>query len=372
MRHLVRPAFAALAVLLAWGCQQPPGTLEDRVAAAAIASTTGELLQAVSGPVRKTRGERRRKKRRWSDSPVFVDGTFVGMLKYGELPPSLPTRVKRFEGDSFKVARRFSWNQYFRALGVDVSAIEAVHFYGGRDMVCVVEGDELRRVGDTFQFSFTRGTSGFPRLETPEGGIRYNTYVDKLRGVAVYVKKKAPTVDARDRVIMPDGTVVTKGFPYAEGQRHGGTRVYLDGALVGVFHRRALDAEGKRTSFRLDETLVAMGVDRGQVRRVQIVAGRREQLVADGTMDAAADWTMGLPRQSRGRVRVAGSDQPATAVLLYARSRPADRRLPHDASELGKIGSSTLHAVGGFNDDFEVEPAAHVVPGLHVPSRDGR
>ena len=277
------------------------------------------------------------------------------MLKFAELPPSLPTPLETLEGG--KVVRRFAWTQYFAAIGVDLAQIEAVHFYGGRNMICVVAGDELRRVGERFRFSFTRATSGFPRLEPPEDGIRYNTYVDKGQAVAVYVKKPAPSYDDLEGLRMPDGTKVEKGFPYAASERHGGTRIYLDGKLVNVFHRRALDPDSQRESgYELAAALRDLGADLTGVRQIHLVSGRQE-LATEIDGAAAAGVTFDVPRGSHGRIRVgAPVDADVDAILLYAHATPADRGLPDDPN-----GSQSDQSGAKNSNDSDAKVAARRV-----------
>src|SRR5690606_3498342 len=118
-----------------------------------------------------------------------------------------------------------------------VEDLRAVHFYGGRNIVCMVDGSEIRRVGDAFRFSFTRSDAGRPRLEPPVDGIRYNSFVDKIRAVAIYVDKTPPRyergelhfADGRREPVMGERGLLN--IPYSDGERHGGTRVYLDGAF---------------------------------------------------------------------------------------------------------------------------------------------
>jgi hypothetical protein len=343
-----RAALLSFAVLCAAGCEPPAASLAPSLGGAADAIIAG--LEAA--PI-KQRGQGGGKQKRFGDAPVFVDGELQGMLRFSELPPSLPTIRETLEGG--KVVRRFAWTQYFAALGVDLSQIAAVHFYGGRDLICVVEGDELRRVGDSFRFSFTRATSGFPRLEPPEDGIRYNTYVDKLRAVAVYVKKPAPSYDDLEGLRLPDGTKVEKGFPYAAGERHGGTRIYLDGKLVNVFHRRALDPEAQKESgYELGPALRALGADLATVRRIELISGREEGVSAIEHA-AVGEITFDVPRGSGGRIHVgAPIDDDVEAILLYAQSVPADRRLP-----VHPDGSGQIQIDAGKSNDSAKPVAAH-------------
>ena len=74
---------------------------------------------------------------------VHLDGVPIGVMRFGELPPTLATTWLPVEGLD-KPVRRFKLVDYFKALGVDVKKLRAAHLYSGRGRVAVITGDDLR------------------------------------------------------------------------------------------------------------------------------------------------------------------------------------------------------------------------------------
>ncbi len=319
------------------GCRdQPLKRLQVRLPDVTV---IGPALREADG--RPPNRAQRRKRKRYRDAPVYLDGTFVGMLKFSELPPSLPTIVRTLE-DGRKVLR-FGWSDYLESIGAPLEKVRAVHMYGGRDIVCVVSGDELRRVKNTFRFSFTRGNAGLPRLELPPGGVAYNTYVDKVRALAVYVDKVPPSYE-NNALHMPDGqTLPPNTYPYADGERHGGTRVYLDGAYRVAFKRRQLkspwqlDPSDRGSPYRMGAALRGLGVAIDHLARVQLY-DRRDRLLRDWQGEDTkrlAKLQFTLPKHNRGRILVvpetaAGEALAVESIQLFWHNKAADRGLPDD------------------------------------------
>jgi hypothetical protein len=295
------------------------------------------------------RAERRKnKRRRFKPAAVYVDGKFTGMMRYKELPPQLPTIYQELEDG--RLVRRFGWVDYVESVGVKLDVVRALHISGGRDRTCVIEGDELRRVGNLLRFSFSRSDSGKARMEYPEDGVETNASVDMIRSVTIYRDKEPPHLEGRAKLLMPDGTPV-KGIPYAEGERHGGTRVYVDGVYVGAFRRREMtndllmNAKDKASPYALDKALSKLGVNRVGIKRIQLVA-RNETLVADldGADLAKKLGEIGfiLPEHSNGRIVVPSlsKDDKLAAIILYRASQPAARTVPAKGAKGNGSGSN--------------------------------
>ena len=294
--------------------------------------------------------QQRRKRKRYRDAPVYLDGRFVGMLKFSELPPQLPTILRQLEDG--RTVLRFAWSDYLRSIGVSLERVQVAHLYGGRDIICVVPGDELRRTEKAFRFSFTRGASGLPRLELPPGGVKYNTYVDKVRALAVYVDKQPPRYE-NDELRMPDGQLVAPNvFPYADGERHGGTRVYLDGTYRAAFKRRNLKPALQRdpgqhgSPYDMGASLRAFGVDMSQVKRARLF-DRRDGVLLDlagSDLKRLTELSYTLPQHNRGRIMLAASDgsKPVAveSVALFGATEPADRKIP--SRPAGQPSSATI------------------------------
>ncbi|MEQ9318882.1 MAG: hypothetical protein RIF41_06960 [Polyangiaceae bacterium] len=298
----------------------------------------------------------RRSRKRWGATALHIDGKFVGMLRFPELPPQLETQVEKLDIEDEDIyVRRFVWADLFAAHGVDIEKIRAVHYYGGRNFIQVVQGDEFRRVGDTFRFNFTSGTRGKPRQRPPADGMDYNTGIDIVRAVAVYVGKEPPTYD-HGKITFPDGTVCSsfdeKGrivIPYSDGERHGGTRVYMDGKYIDAFRRRSLGPElqvdpgSPESPYRLGKALTTMNAAVGCARRIELWDSHDKLAgVIDGERARRLDdVTFVLGQHSRGRVQLPEiSDERLSAVIIYCDTEPADRSLPEAGGSLGDQDSS--------------------------------
>ena len=294
----------------------------------------------------------RRKRKRWGPAPFYVDGKFLAMLRYPELHPALPTlweRQERPDRDRVDYIRRFAWQDLFEAHGVSIEKIKAVHFYGGRHRISICEGDEFRRVGKTYRFSYNDGEGGKLRQRPPKGGVKVNSGVDIVQAVVVYVDRDPPTSYKAGKMMFSDGKVLPVRderrklvIPYESGELHGGTRVYVDGVYVDAFRRRALGSEllldpaSKSSPYSLAKSLKSMKIDVSKVKRIQLNA------IGDKTI---ADWqeselamldqkTFRLSQHSRGRVQMAGfEDKILASLMIYVELEPAKRqRVTSDGS----------------------------------------
>ncbi len=294
----------------------------------------------------------RRKRKRWGPPPIYIDGKFRGFMRYPELHPGLEAIWEKealpegLERDHHYV-RRFAWADLFALYGVDLSKIKAVHFYGGRNAVSVVEGDEFRRVGRNFRFSFNNNDGGTIRQRPPREGVKINTSVDIVNGVAVYAEREPPRYD-NEILTLPDGTKLgskdERGqlvFPYSDGERHGGSRVYLDGNYVDAFRRRAMtadmlsDPKDTGSPYLLGKALESMKIDLRRCRRIQIW-GDRDELLADWSGEALArldERTFALPQHSRGRIVLTDSpEKTVMSMMIYADLTPANREPPPEVA----------------------------------------
>ena len=244
----------------------------------------------------RNKGARRKGKGRFGNAGAYVDGRFVGMLKFNELPPALRTTYRTL--DDGRQVQRFSLVQYLRSVGVRLERVQAVHFHGGRNRVSIVAGSELRRVGDALMFSFTRGQAGKARVEYPDLRMVMNTSVDKLTGLAVYVDRTPPTYDRQTRTLSIADHKVT-GMAYATAERHGGTRVYLDGQFMGSVQRRLVEGDAPM----LAELFDALAVPHQQVTRMQLIS-TGEKIVADVQQPNFAATPFEVARRSRGRIAI--------------------------------------------------------------------
>lgn len=321
-------ALALVGVLAGLGCSRKVPEL----AATAPATPAATVAAAAEGP----HGSRKKKN---IDVPVIVDGAYVATLRAGELPTAAPARAKSVSG----APRYYRLTEYLAAVGVPVAKVRAVHVRGNLARIASVEGDELRREPNRFVFDFLEGTTGVAKLAWDTTGLKNTFRVDEMREVIVFVDKAAPEVDAKRSCYLEAGKC-SESIPYADGLEIGkGTRVYLDGKLVGQVKRRRLgddvvlgkSADGT-TEFALAKLLKSYGVDAARVRGVDLVAG--DDVVARAGREALTESaSFVLPAHAHGRVRVnvpaawtatrAAASADVTAVLVYQSTRPSARPL---------------------------------------------
>jgi hypothetical protein len=209
-------------------------------------------------------------------------------------------------------------------VGIDVARVKALHLYGGRSRVLVIDGDELRRVGNAVQFQFSKGTGGNPQYKH-DGPVKANTSIDKIKTVAVYMDRDAP--ELKHGKLFVAGQRVD-GLPYVAEERRGGTRIYLDGRFVGAVKRREVEGEGARVLSALLRSFDEVNLD--QVRTAQIVVKDNIALEVEGGRLRGDSLALTAPKKSRGRFAVAGvaDGAPVDAIILYAKAPLPDRDGP--------------------------------------------
>ncbi len=285
-----------------------------------------------------------------SDAPVYLDGKSVGVIRFVELPPSVKAKVIKLPGGYSQT--NFTFNDYFKAIGVDVAKIQALHLYGGKRTV-VVDAAELHRMGDKLQFSFIRGDRGKVRMEWPAQKLNVNTTIDMLTRVAIYVDKQPPHLDSEGDLAMPDGTKVAEDkMPYVDTEAGNGTRVYIDGSYVATVKRRKLGEDlrvpaqdEQDVRFSLAGYTRTLGVDGANAKAIDFISGDDVVGRVDGA--AAKQLSFSLPRHNQGRISV---DLPSTAsemshvrvssVQIFVKTDPPARTLvdPKSVVEMGGGG----------------------------------
>lgn len=169
------------------------------------------------------------KRKRFGQSPLYVDGKPVAVVAYGELPAWLPTRpVKLSDG---RETIRFRLAEYFESLGIPLAKLREVHLYGGRGRVAIIPGKEIRRVKKELLFSFTEGDNGKMRMHW-DPKLDVSDTIDKVQAVALYIDKKPPKWDRAQWGLVDDAGVKIEGIPYNDQPLKGGVRIYLDGRIV--------------------------------------------------------------------------------------------------------------------------------------------
>jgi hypothetical protein len=276
------------------------------------------------------------------DVGVFVDGVQTSVLRYGDLP-SMPSET--LEGG----AVRYRLYDYLKGIGVNPETVKSIHLHGNNDRIGSVEGSELLKDKNRFQFQFLSGNTGAATARWDTDGLKNEFVVHEIRKVTIYVKKTSPLIDAkRSCHLAADGTC-TDAVPYASGDAVKGTRIYVDGKMVGFVKRRALsdallmdkttDGDQKYNVAKLVE---GFGVDMKGIKAVELVAGDDVIAHADGDKFAtiSSDFFFTLPKHGHGKVRVhvpvglqateTGStdkDALVSSIQVFKSSKPASREL---------------------------------------------
>jgi len=276
------------------------------------------------------------------DVGVFVDGVQTSVLRFGDLP-TMPSET--LEGG----AVRYKLVDYVKAIGVAPESIKSIHLHGNSDRIASVEGSELLKEKNRFQFQFLSGHTGAAVVRWDTDGLKNEFVVHEIRKVTIYVKKASPLIDAkRSCHIGPDGDC-SDAVPYAAGDAVKGTRVYLDGKMVGFVKRRQLqdallmgNTPSGEQKYNVAKLVAQLGVDVAGIKAVELVAGDDVIAHADGDkfISLSPDLFFTLPKHNHGKVRVhvpAGlqtqdpgttdKDALVSSVQVFKNTNPANRDL---------------------------------------------
>ena len=288
----------------------------------------------------------REKRPRFGESVVYVDGKPVGVIRASELPLAL--KGQTLDVGSGFTTTRYGFVDYVRALGIDAKRIKALHLYGGSRVV-VVDKAEVARIGDRIMFSFVQGDRGKPRVHWPPVKLNVNSTIDMVSNVAVYVDKEPPVLDATGELVMPDGKPIAGKVPYAPEEQGNGTRVYVDGTLVGTVKRKKLTpdllAEPDKSSAKTGPEAAKTTEERysllaytsklrpevKQAKAIDLVAG--DDVVAHLTPEQLRAVKFDVPPRNRGQAVVdvpapndgAAARARVSAVQIYVSSTPPAR-----------------------------------------------
>lgn len=283
------------------------------------------------------------------DAPVYVDGAQVAVLRFGEMPALTP--VKTASG-----AEQYRLYDYLKGIGIAPETIKSVHLHGNGDKIGSIEGTELLKEKNRFTFAYVSKDTGAPVQRWSATGLKNEFVVHELRRVTVYVNKTAPAIDAsRQCHLGPDGNC-SDAIPYANGDVAKGTRIYLDGKMVGFVKRRQItDAmlvapampDASDNQYGLAKLVASLGVELTSLKAVELTAGDDVVAHASGALlsTLAAETYFTLPQHNHGKVRMhvpaalqaKASEQAdgrttdreglVSAVLLYRNTVPADHDL---------------------------------------------
>lgn len=332
------------------GCSRKPAAPITTVAPAAPAASSPQAAGKDGA-----HGSRKAKD---LDVPVFVDGQQVATLRHGELPPGfapVPASSSAAAGaGTAKAARFYRLGEYLSKVGAPTAKVAAVHLRGNNNRIASIEGDELRSEPNRFLFDFMEGDSGIAKTRWDTTGLRNTFRIDEIRAVFVFAEKSAPTLAPRRSCYVgeptqPSGEVelCSDKIPYADAEPAKGTRIYLDGRLVGQVKRRKLqdelivgtEADGK-SRFAMAKLLRSFGVEPSRARGVELVSG--DDVVGRGSDLAKREdaLTFVLPAHRHGRVLLdipagwqattnarSGTAAEVTAVLIYQSTVPSKRPL---------------------------------------------
>lgn len=312
------------------------------VAKAAPAATTKAPEVSPDGKLEPNDPKHGTRKLMGLDAPVFVDGAQVAVLRHGEMP--VMSVITTEEGGKF-------WRlaDYLEGIGISLASVKSVHLHANEDKIGSVEGSELRKEKDRFIFSFAAGETGAPLPRWSGTGLKNPFNVHEIRRMTVYVKKPSPVIHAQRQCHVGADGDCTNAIPYSTGELAKGTRVYLDGKMVGFVKRRQMgDAlivgdlpEGDH-KYSVAKLVAQMGVDPTSVKHVEMMAG--DDVIGRATGEQftslAPQTYFTLPKHNHGKVRihvpgelqakepgVTDRDALVSAVLLYKNTTPANRDL---------------------------------------------
>lgn len=286
------------------------------------------------------------------DAPVFVDGVEVAVLRYGDLPPIARTELAGGT-PSFRLA------DYLEGIGVPAASVRAVHLHGNNDRIAGVEGTELRAQRDRFAFTFSSGTTGTPVQRWDTEGLANDFVVHEIRKVSIFVTKAPVAVHPRSRCHLTPEGACTKDVPYQAAEPTKGTRVVVDGRLIGAVKRRRIgddvvllpgSGSEEETTYSVAGLARSFGMREGAVTAVELVSGDEIVGRATGAQWARLAKTLAftLPRHEHGKVRVRvpvelqadpqdpdarESEALVSAILVYRATRPLPRPLARISPE---------------------------------------
>ncbi|MEZ4404209.1 MAG: hypothetical protein R3B06_29575 [Kofleriaceae bacterium] len=290
---------------------------------------------------------------RWKDTGIYVDGRFVGLLAWAELPRSLPvvwipvkaSAPKRYgtadTGWRWAKERRYRFRDLVTSLGIEPRKVKALHVYGPKfSETIVVTGKALAsKAADEFYFRFAGIVSG-KALPSLPAGLANGTSPDKISALMIYVDKEPPVLERNVGLVL-DGEVQS-GVPYFGTPLRGGVRVYKDDRLVVYIKRQDLPVAEANTSsgepqWQLFPYLQARGVETADLAEAWVVRDEKWEERFDRAQLQGL-W-FGASAQAKGHIELADPNHPgqvikAQALILRTSPLPPAEKPAPDPEEL--------------------------------------
>jgi hypothetical protein len=284
---------------------------------------------------------------RWKDVGVYVDGIPRGFLNWGEMPITLKPywREERASADMMpgdknrgeRITRQrfYRFNDYLRAIGVEPRTIKEIHVYGPKlgDSTIATGKDLVSPAGANFMFRFGSYTSGKPVALVPEG-FGNGMSADKIAGVMIYIKKKAPEYVNNQGFIL-DGEKQL-GVPYYGEPIRGGIRVYMDDKLVTIIKRQELDPKRATKSatgedqWNLLEQLKSQGADLEKAVEMWVI--RDERRFEKFAMKDVGSLVFSASSQQKGGILLGDAQLRANVIAFHSRALK-DSEIPRPTPE---------------------------------------
>lgn len=372
MRRLpLQSLFTVVALTaLVGGCSKKTPEPTKTVAPVAVPATTtakatDDRAQATSGEGKLDPNDPSHGKRKLMglDVGVYVDGVQTSVLRYGDMPSIASEN---------NAGKRFRLYDYLKAIGVAPESVKSVHIHGNNDRIASIEGSELLAGKARFVFSFISGDTGAPISRWDTDGLKNEFVVHEFRKVTIYVKKPSPVIDkARQCHVGADGEC-SDAVPYASGDAVKGTRIYVDGKMVGFVKRRQLqdalvmgDTKDGERKYNVKKLIAQFGVSTDGIKAVELVAG--DDIIARASSSEqfeklAPEFYFTLPKHNHGKVRVhvpteiqlrgesaADRDALVSSVQVYKTTKPADRELTaisEDTDMSVQVAANTAQELG--------------------------